>query len=193
MPMKTFPHPSCAAALPDLASEATDFVVEQADLLAEAPAGSIVDLACGKGRNGLYLACLGLPVVFWDVNEEALRVVSERAAELGVPAPTRRIDLETGASPFGDGALAGAVVVNYLHRPLFGPLKAALKPGGVVIYETFTTDQARFGKPTNPDFLLRHGELAERFADFEIVASWEGELGEPRRAVARIAARKPTS
>jgi hypothetical protein len=87
------------------------------------------------------------------------------------------------------GGYDGIVVTNYLHRPLFAPLVAALAPGGVLIYETFAVGNERFGRPRNPDFLLRPGELLTAFADLTIVAFEQGEIIRPRpAAIQRIAA-----
>jgi hypothetical protein len=83
----------------------------------------------------------------------------------------------------------GIVVTNYLHRPLFPVLAEALAPGGVVIYETFAVGNERLGRPSNPDFLLRIGELLEVFAALTVIAFEQGEVAVPRPAVIqRIAA-----
>src|SRR4029077_18988603 len=104
----------------------------------------------------------------------------------------RAIDLETGAPESALGPLGGfdcIVVTDYLHRPLFAPIAAALEPGGVLIYETFAVGNERFGRPRNPDFLLRPGELLEAFAALTILAFEEGEVSLPRPSVIqRIAA-----
>src|SRR5204862_2127331 len=101
----------------------------------------------------------------------------------------RQVELETGAAwPLGAG-YDGIVVTNYLHRPLFPAIGRALAPGGVLIYETFACGNERFGRPRNPDFLLRPGELLEAFAALTIVAFEQGEVSQPRPAVIqRIAA-----
>jgi len=108
---------------------------------------------------------------------------------VGANCEVQAVDLETGAPwPLG-GDFDGIVVANYLHRPLFRPIAAALAPGGVLIYETFAIGNERFGRPRNPDFLLRPGELLEAFAALTIVAFEQGEVGLPRPAViGRIAA-----
>jgi SAM-dependent methyltransferase len=103
-------------------------------------------------------------------------------------------DLEDGAPwPLGERRFAGIVVTNYLHRPLLPKIAAALQPGGVLIYETFGVGNERFGKPSNPDFLLRPGELLA-FAEAEglaVRAYHCGEVAEPRPAVVQriVAAR----
>lgn len=98
-------------------------------------------------------------------------------------------DLESGADwPLG-GGYDGIVVTNYLHRPLLPAIGLALAPGGVVIYETFAVGNESFGRPQNPDFLLRPGELLSAFAALTIVAFEQGPVTEPRPAVIqRIAA-----
>jgi hypothetical protein len=84
----------------------------------------------------------------------------------------------------------GVVVVNYLHRPLFPELLAALAPGGVLIYETFAAGNERYGRPSNPDFLLKPGELLEVVRGRLCVLGYEDvELRDPRPAMMqRIAA-----
>jgi len=99
------------------------------------------------------------------------------------------VDLEAGEADLGRQAYDLIVVVHYLHRPLFPALVRAMAPGALLLYETFTVEQARHGKPANPDFLLHHGELAERLGSLEILRERDG-LFEGRQ-VAAIAARKP--
>ncbi|MDA0704845.1 MAG: SAM-dependent methyltransferase, partial [Proteobacteria bacterium] len=84
----------------------------------------------------------------------------------------------------GDRRFAGIVVTNYLWRPSLAALPGWLRPDGVLIYETFALGNERFGRPRNPDFLLRPGELIEAFAPLlRIVAYEDGEIAAPRSAV----------
>ena len=85
---------------------------------------------------------------------------------------------------------AAIVVFRYLHRVLIPDIKLALKKGGVLVYETFTTAQAKLGKPRNPDFLLNTGELLSWFKDWEVLHHFEGTLKNPERAVSQIVCRK---
>jgi SAM-dependent methyltransferase len=95
-----------------------------------------------------------------------------------------RADLEDGSPwPFAGERFEGVVVTNYLHRPLFPQLLASLAPGGVLIYETFMVGNERFGKPSNPRFLLRPGELLEAFKDLTVKGYEEGELAGPKLAM----------
>jgi len=123
------------------------------------PSGLVLDLACGGGRHARLFAALGHPVLAVDRSDSAL-LQSQGSGITGL-----RFDLEQeGAAAHTDWPLvpdrfAGIVVTNYLHRPLFAPLLQSLVSGGVLIYETFAQDNGRFGKPSNPDFLLAPGEL----------------------------------
>lgn len=118
--------------------------------------GSVLDVACGGGRHARWLAARGHPVEAIDRDPVAL---AELAAIPGIT--TRRSDVEAEPWPYSGQTFAGIVVVNYLHRPLFPHLLGALAPGGVLIYETFAAGNERYGRPANPNFLLRPGELLE--------------------------------
>ena len=170
-------------------------------LRSAALAGPVLDLACGSGRNGLHLINNVIPVVFADVNREALASVSkalesEPYRQHKSLATLHEIDLETPNSLPLEQELYGAIIVfRYLHRPLMENIKAAVKPGGLVIYETFTLEQRQFGRPNNPDFLLRPKELEDSFHNWDIYFSYEGILcdkqGQAQSAIAQIVASKP--
>ena len=149
------------------------------------PAGRVLDIAAGAGRHARLLLDMGFQVVAVDRNVEALRRFAGERCEI------REIDLETGAQwPLG-GDYDGIIVTNYLHRPLLPAIASALAAGGVLIYETFAAGNERFGRPSNPNFLLRPGELLELFAALTIVAFEQGEIARSRPAVIqRIAAVK---
>ena len=118
--------------------------------------GRVLDLACGAGRHARYLAGLGYRVEAIDRDTEDLRELN------GVPGVTvREANLEGGPWPYAGESFDAIVVTNYLHRPLFPHLLAALADGGVLIYETFAAGNERYGRPRNPDFLLKPGELLE--------------------------------
>ena len=119
-------------------------------------AGRVLDIACGGGRHARYFAARGHPVEAVDRDPAALAAL---AAVAGVT--TRCADLETGPWPYAGQRFAGIVVANYLHRALFPRLLESLAPDGVLIYETFAAGNERYGRPSNPDFLLRPGELLE--------------------------------
>lgn len=93
-------------------------------------------------------------------------------------------DLEDGSPwPFAGECFEGVVVANYLHRPLYPRLLESLAPGGILIYETFMLGNERLGKPSNPRFLLRPGELLEAFKDLTVKGHEEGEVAEPKPAM----------
>lgn len=168
-----------------------------ASLRAAGELAPILDLACGSGRNGLYLHQQGLPVVFADIRREALAAIEAAIdARSAGTAGLWRLDLESGAEDPLAGERFGAVLVfRYLHRPLMPAIAHAVLPGGMVVYETFTVDQPRFGRPTNPDYLLRHGELPRYFEGWQILHDFEGEVQNPatghNQAIAQLVARKP--
>lgn len=144
------------------------------------PAGEVLDLACGSGRHARLFARLGHPVLAVDRDPQAL------ASAAGAGIATLEVDLEEegAAWPFEAGRFAGIVVTNYLHRPLMANLIASLAPGGVLIYETFALGNEAFGKPSNPAFLLRPGELLDLAAGagLRVLAFEDGVVSEPKPA-----------
>ncbi|MCB1941156.1 MAG: class I SAM-dependent methyltransferase [Candidatus Accumulibacter sp.] len=142
--------------------------------------GEVLDLACGSGRHARFLAGLGYAVEAVDRNPQAL------AALHGVSRVSpRQADLEVDPWPFAGRSFAGIVVTNYLYRARLDELLACLANPGVLIYETFMVGNERFGKPSNPDFLLRPQEMLGwlQGRDWRVVAFEEGEVDVPRPAV----------
>lgn len=162
------------------------WLVGNVDLLPRA--GDVLDVACGRGRHALLLASAGWNVRAVDRNPELIAQLSQDARALEAPIVAETMDLESGTADLGQEAFDLILVVHYLHRPLFPALARALRPGGLLLYETFTVDQALRGKPTNPDFLLRPGELEQLVAPLAVERSFAGES--EGRMVAAIAARK---
>jgi SAM-dependent methyltransferase len=139
--------------------------------------GRVLDLAAGNGRHSWLLLESGFAICAVDRDISALSPLAGPGCEV------RQIDLETGAPwPLGTG-YDGIVVTNYLHRPLLPAIAQALAAGGVLIYETFARGNERFGRPHNPDFLLRPGELLDSFAMLTVIAFEQGEVSAPRPAV----------
>jgi SAM-dependent methyltransferase len=158
------------------------------------PPGEALDLACGGGRHARLLAALGHPVLALDCDPGALALVVQGGAGQGIT--TLQYDLEAPASnwPFAPGRFAGIVVTNYLHRPLLLELARALAPGGVLVYETFAQGNERFGKPSNPAFLLAPGELLDmaRQAGLTVIAYEDGVTAQPKPArLQRLCAAAP--
>lgn len=151
--------------------------------------GAVLDLACGRGRHAHMFAARGHPVIAIDRDRTALAALEGVA---GIEALA--IDLEDGSSfPFASRAFAGIVVANYLWRPLVPALLAALAPGGALLWETFAAGNEEFGRPRNPDFLLRPGELLAMVrSTLDVVAFEDGRVDTPRPAIVqRIAAVRP--
>lgn len=135
--------------------------------------GTVLDVACGSGRHARYFQARNLEVV--AIDREPQDIPGARFI---------RADLEDGSPwPLPDERFEGVVVTNYLNRRLFPVLAQALKPGGVLIYETFMLGNERFGRPSNPAFLLRPGELREAFRDLLLKGFEEGEVTEPKPAM----------
>ena len=139
--------------------------------------GRVLDLAAGSGRHTRLLLDSGFAVCAVDRDISALSPLA------GTDCEARQIDFETGAPwPLGAGYDA-IVVTNYLHRPTLPAIAQGLAAGGVLIYETFARGNERFGRPHNPDFLLRPGELLDAFAMLTVLAFEQGEVSVPRPAV----------
>ncbi len=161
-------------------------------LLALPMSNGVLDLACGTGRNGIFLASYKIPVVFADINAVALQDVQVRLQSEGLMGNCWHVDLEQSGINVLEGKRFDSILVfNYLHRALLPAIKAAIRPGGLVFYETFTVLQRQFGRPSNPDFLLLPDELGLCFNSWEVLHYHEGELQKPDRAVAQLIARKP--
>ena len=144
------------------------------------PGGRVLDLAAGSGRHTRYFKGLGCKVTALDQDISGLQDLVEAGVEV------LAIDLEDGSPwPLGAREFDGIVVTNYLHRPLFPPLAGTLAAGGVLIYETFGVGNERFGRPSNPNFLLRPGELEQLAAahGLQVLAYACGEVAEPKRAI----------
>ncbi len=125
------------------------------------PHGLVLDLACGGGRLSRHLAASGHEVLAVDRDAQALSLLAQPSVH------TLCFDLEDAQAtshphwPFSPDRFSGIIITNYLHRPLFDAIFHSLADGGVLIMETFAEGNGRFGKPSNPDFLLKPGELME--------------------------------
>jgi SAM-dependent methyltransferase len=149
-----------------------------------------LDLACGAGRDAVFIALGGFEVEGWDHAPEALERAGELARRNGVRLRTalhdlERPDLPTPAQPFDL-----IVCFRFLYRPLFPWIERALAPGGWLVYETFRVGQERFHRPRRAHFMLAHGELARALPRLETVRYEEREPPEGP-ITARLLARKP--
>lgn len=154
----------------------------------------ILDLACGNGSNGIFMAGKGLPVICCDRSPEALEHARKLATHHGVTINLWQVDLEQeGINSLREDFYGGILVFRYLHRPLIPCIKKAIKEKGLIVYETYTVEQPRFGKPHRPDFLLNPGELKAWFEDWDVIYHFEGIEDAPQRATAQLVARKPVN
>lgn len=168
-----------------------DWLMQHRSLL---PAGRALDLACGRGRHAIYLAQEGYLVEAWDRDPEALSATSDRAKTLALSTlTTRLVDLERepDISPTSFDLI---VVFYYLQRDLMPQIVRALKPGGMLVYETFLIDNhERFNHPRRREFCLAHNELLALCGELRILAYREGAL-DPHRGpyTAAIVAQRPS-
>ena len=168
------------------------WLVTLAERLRPASAGArALDLACGGGRNTLFLAELGYAVEAWDVSDAGLAILQaelERRTAAGgrLHVDVRRVDLERTRLP----AARYRLVLNafFLLRPLLAPLAAALRPGGLLVFETFV--DFRDGRHPNvrPEFKLQPGELLKTHNSLDILEHVEDRT----TGTARLLARRPS-
>lgn len=143
--------------------------------------GSVLDLACGRGRHLRFFAQRGHRVLGVDRDAEAL-------ATLQGVGETLQADIENGPWPLASRTFDAVVVTNYLWRPLFTRILESVAPGGVLLHETFAQGNETVGKPSRPDFLLAPGELLRAYGSLRVVAYEDGFVEAPDRYVQRIAA-----
>lgn len=153
------------------------------DVLPRLPRGHALDVACGRGRNALYLASQGFAVEAVDRDEQALADLTSSALSQGLTSITARlVDLENPARPPEIPEARYEVVLGffYLYRPLFPLLVRALKPGGALVYETFLIDNhLRYQHPRRREFCLEHNELLNLARGLRILHYDEGERADP--------------
>lgn len=174
---------------------ASEWILRWAPLI---PAGaSVLDVACGAGRHSLLLSAQGCAVTAIDRDAQALAALEALHAARGDQASggpgvieTLQADIESGPWPCPGRSFDAVMVTNYLWRPLWPTLLASLKPDGLLLVETFALGHERFGRPSNPQFLLRPGELLEVARGLHVLAFEDGLREEPVRRIQRLAARR---
>jgi SAM-dependent methyltransferase len=154
--------------------------------------GRALDVACGDGRDALYLAQHGYAVDAIDASDVAVDALRAAARERELAITPLVVDLER--EPLPPGPYDVIVTMNFLQRDLFGPLREALAPRGLLFYETLgQAHVCDLGRSFNPDYLLEDGELERAFGDLELVDHFQGvaERSGGPRGVGAIVARRP--
>lgn len=164
-----------------------EFLAEQ---LPRLPKGLALDIAAGSGRNTLYLASRGFTVEAIDRDEQALALLTDTARRHNLTNVTARtLDLETDpARPpeLPKERYDVILVFFYLHRPLFPTLLRALKPGGLLLYETFLIDNhVRYQHPHRKEFCLAHNELLRLTSGLRVLHYDEGEHADGHEGLSR--------
>lgn len=167
-------------------------VDENLHLLPESGTG--LELACGLAANSFALAEAGLSMEAWDISPVAVEQVNRRAAELGLSVKGEACDVVS--RPPEQGRYDLVVVSHFLDRSIVPAIKACLKPGGLVFYQTFTRTRVSEGGPGNPDFRLADNELLQLFDGFKVLVYREegvqGNTAKGFRNEAMLVAQKPT-
>jgi SAM-dependent methyltransferase len=148
------------------------------EMLAQMPRGMALDVAAGTGRNAIALAHAGYRVIAADFSVTAMRSLAETARANNLPIMPVIADLEV-PPPFRLASFDVVINVSFLDRALLSHMKCLLRIGGVLFFDTFLIDQAEFGHPHDPNFLLRHYELREMLSDMELIHYREGLLRYP--------------
>lgn len=181
----------CAAPMQEAA--ASTVLQENRHLLPDT--GCALDLACGLGGNALLLARQGLQTSAWDISRAAIDTLQIQAGQSGLHVRTQVRDVEQ--RPPEPESFDVIVASHFLHRPTVPDLIAALRPGGLLMYQTFTRHKALPGGPNNPDYLLEQGELLSLFAALRPRVYREeaslGDVGQGLRNQALLVASKPES
>lgn len=174
----------------DVQCPATTVLFENSFLLPEQ--GLALDLACGLGGNAIYLAESGLQAHAWDISSVALDKLQARAGAAGLSIATRETNI--GPKAFAENSFDVIVVSRFLDRSCCNAIMGALKPGGLLFYQTFIVDKVSLVGPSNPQYLLTVNELLVLFNGLRIVIYQEnGLLGDTRfglRNEAQLVAQK---
>jgi len=164
-------------------TEPIRFLKENINLL---PKGKALDLAMGEGRNGVYLATQGFDVLGLDISPMGLNKAKKLADYHNVKIETQVVDLE--GYPLKKNAYDVIICTYYMQRDLFDRAKESLKPGGMILIETYNVDYLRYAS-FSKKYLLEYNELLEVFKDFKIIRYQAYDDG--KEAYSSIIAQKP--
>jgi len=162
---------------------------EQLALDAKTMRPTAIDLGCGGGRDAVFLAKQGWKVSAIDNENRVIKRAKQLATRSGASVNFRCCDLKK-AGCLTDETFDLVMVMRFLNRDLFEPIKQMIKPGGWIVFQTFTEGVEQFGSPKNPNFILKHGELSQVFNDFKIITDRMETLSDGR-PVASFIAQKP--
>jgi tellurite methyltransferase len=166
-------------------TEPSNLLVRFSDLLPRQ--GLALDVACGWGRNSLFLARRGLRVLAVDRSREALAQGRELATQADLAVDFVQADLTVFKLPVNSVCLI--VCFNYRDPALYLALRSSLRPGGLLIYETYTDEHRHYdARPRNPDHVLAKSELLREFRDWQLIFYREVWIN---RGVASLVAQKP--
>ncbi|WKJ90534.1 methyltransferase domain-containing protein [Methylomonas montana] len=161
----------------DTPTTAAEVLARHQYLLPES--GRALDLACGLGGNALFLANCGLQVDAWDISAAGLQILRQAAIDQGLHIATRQCHI--GTETLTPQTYDVIVICRFLDRTLCNAIMAALKPGGLLFYQTFTRNKLDQQGPSNPDYLLAHNELLTLFSPLNLVFYQEyAKLGDVR-------------
>jgi len=153
--------------------------------------GPALDVACGRGRNSLYLAEKGFTVTGVDISDQGLSLLQQEGSNRNLPLKLLQLDLEDSAS-LPPGPFNVILKFFYLQRSLLPIIKDILKPGGVIVLRSFSKAKSTQRESGNPEFILNPGELLDVFAGWDILLYEEGlEKSQTGGSLAGIVARKP--
>ena len=171
--------------------QANPLLQEQiADIESTTSGRTALDLACGAGRDAVFMAQRGWQVTTLDVKADALSRAQDLAASSQVELSTIQADIEAHPESLGESQYDLIIVMRFLFRPLLSRLIKHLKPGGIICYSTFMQGCEKFGSPRNPNYLLKPGELAEVYAALNVLTDEVRHLPDGR-PVALFVAQKP--
>ena len=171
--------------------QANPLLTENIDCIESNTIGrTMIDLACGAGRDSVYLANRGWQVTSIDNKPSALERCQKLADSMNVSLTTLLKELENQSQPLKNLSADLVLVMRYLHRPLFPEIDQLINPGGILVYSTFMIGSEKFGSPRNPNYLLAPGELAETFSSYQILKDEQHELADGRPVAIFIAKKR---
>jgi len=164
--------------------------IEAIDLDAKAVRPTAVDLGCGGGRDAVFLAKQGWQVSAIDHEARVIKRAKQLANRAGASVKFRNCDLKKNGC-LTDQCFDLVLVMRFLNRELFEQIKQIVKPGGWIVFQTFSQGCEKFGSPKNPNFILKPNELAEVFADFQIITDRIDQISDGRPVASFIAQKLP--